>query len=720
MISYNSNNQADNSKYNTSLINVETSRLNFSKSRFNYYVINPKRKNISVKKKEIKSKLLKKKTNTLFKIFEEDKEKNNIDNKLKPKLTLKELHKIIYKRFFNEYKKHYINIRSISSNPGTEKPTVYGYYQINNLLENKKCEIKVNYDEFQLDISNKENLIAFMDINQSHTLLRFLITFLHRNNIYNNYIHMKERFQYKTSDFINCIKIMTSLIDIFQKNQKSNLLSIINIVKKISNENFNKNVIETDTFKAIFDFLKDNNIFESNNIKDLSNNLNEYIKYLPILFNIPLISYKSIFPNYSAFGFKINLLIKKYLSKRLREVKINIIQKIINSEKGELTKKKAQPIKYKYNQISYRRFFNDSLLKSQRKSSIKKESKDETIDNNKSILDTNKKKIENTMSSDISQIHDIKNLIKSLYKAQAKNKNNVVTHKDIGGQKIKNKKNFIEKNNENKNVKKISSLKMMNFTRNSNNKIVLQKRKNKKENGSVNKNSNSIYKKNLIEDKNRTINSMIIQRSNYNHISEKNNSSKLITQYNNKVHIHKYKNKNIFNSLSESKNSSKDLSKYIKGKNVYTNSLISTLASNENTNNFFQKSISQRFKIYNLKDSKKFFVQGLKKNKRFTLNKIILRNISNFNMDLYMKYYCDKLKNKYKFNPIKTYDVKLGENVWEKGIFSSNEAKKNYNYNKLMYKIQNFRNKQLSSKKLLDRNINALYISKMSGIYDDL
>ena len=158
MISYNSNNQADTSKNNTSLINLETSRLNYSKSRFNYYVINPKRKNVSVKKKEIKSKLLKKKTNTLFKIFEEDKEKNNIDNKIIPKLSLKEIHKIVYNRFYNEYKKHYINIQSIRSNPGSEKPTVYGYYQINNLLENKKCVIKVNYDEFQVDISTKISL----------------------------------------------------------------------------------------------------------------------------------------------------------------------------------------------------------------------------------------------------------------------------------------------------------------------------------------------------------------------------------------------------------------------------------------------------------------------------------------------------------------------------------------------------------------------------------
>ena len=714
MISYNSNNQADTSKYNTSLINIETSRLNFSKSRFNYYVINPKRKNGSVKKKEIKTKLLKKKTNTLFKIFEEDKEKNNIDNKLIPKLSLKEIHKIVYNRFYNEYKKHYINIQSISSNPGSEKPTVYGYYQINNLLENKKCIIKVNYDEFQVDISTQENLIAFMDINQSHPLLRFLITFLHRNNIYNDYIHIKERYKYKTSDFINCIKIMIDFFDVFKDNQNSNLVSIINNAKKIRNENFNKNLIESDTFKTIFEFLKENNIFETNNINDLSNDLNEYIKYLPILINTPLIYYKSIFPNYSVFGNKINLLIKKYLLKRLREVKINIIQKIIISEKGDLTKKKTEPIKYQNNQISYRRFFNDSLLKSQRKSSLKKESKDETIDNNKSILDTNKKKIENTISSDISQIHDITNLIKNLYKAQAKKKNNVMTYKYMGSQKIKDNKYFIEKNNENKNVKKIISFKMMNFTRNSNNKIVLQKRKNKKEIGSVNKNSNSLYKKNSLEDKNRTINSIFIQK-------EKNDySNKLITQYNNKVLIHKYKNKKIFNSLSETKNSSIEISKYIKGKNVYTNSLISTLASNENTNNYFQKSVSQKYKIYKLKDSNKFFVQGLKKNKRFALNKILLRNISSFNMDLYMKNYCDKSKNKYKFNPIKTYDIKLGDNVWEKGIYSSNEAKQNYNYNTLMYKIQSFRNKQLNSKKLLDRNINALYISKMNCIYDDL
>ena len=54
MISYNSNNQVENSKYNTSSINFETSKLNYSKSRFNYYMINPKKKIFPVKKKNSK------------------------------------------------------------------------------------------------------------------------------------------------------------------------------------------------------------------------------------------------------------------------------------------------------------------------------------------------------------------------------------------------------------------------------------------------------------------------------------------------------------------------------------------------------------------------------------------------------------------------------------------------------------------------------------------
>jgi len=269
--------------------------------------------------------------------------------------------------------------------------------------------------------------------------------------------------------------------------------------------------------------------------------------------------------------------------------------------------------------------------------------------------------------------------------------------------------------------KKNSSFKMMNFTRNSNSKIVLQKGKYKKENNSTNKNTNSIYKKNSIEEKNKT---MISQRSNYNYNNNNNTfhkyySSRLITQYNNnKKYIHKYKNKNIFNSLSETKNSSKDLSKYIKGKNIYTNSLISTLASNENTTNFLHKNKSQKLKIYKFKDSKKFLVQN--KNKKFILGKIFLKNISNFNMDSFMKYYCEQTKKKFKYNPIKTYDINIEKSVWEKGMYSQNATKLNYKYDTLMIKINNFRNKKLQSQNILDRNINAINISKLNGIYDDV
>ena len=737
MISYNSNNQVENSKYNTSSINFETSKLNYSKSRFNYYMINPKKKIFPVKKKDFKAKLLKKRTNILIRILEEEKEKekninlnqNNKYDKYKPKLSLKELHKIISNRFYNEYKKHYINMKSISSNPGSEKPTVYGYYQINNLIENKKSEIKINYDEFLLDIYH-EYLTMFTNISQSHILLRFLITFLHRNNIYNNYINIKERFQYKIHDFINCINIMININDItlMQNYQNSSLFEIINKAKKINNDlSNNKNISETDNYNAIEEFLKENNIFECNNMTDLSKDLNEYNKYLPILLDVPLIYHRSIFPNYSVFGYEINSLLKHYINKRLREVKINIIKKELISDNAQLNSKKR--IKYKYDTINYVRFFNDSLIKSQKKSSFKKESKDETLNNNnKSLLVENKKNKENVMSSESSRIIDIKNLIKDLYKAQRKNKNknNISINKDKDkGNKLNknNNKNIVEKNLENKNklIQKNSSFKMMNFTRNSNSKIVLQKGKYKKENNSTNKNTNSIYKKNSIEEKNKT---MISQRSNYNYNNynnsfHKNYSSRLITQYNNnKKYIHKYKNKNIFNSLSETKNSSKDLSKYIKGKNIYTNSLISTLASNENTTNFLHKNKSQKLKIYKFKDSKKFLVQN--KNKKFILGKILLKNISNFNMDLFMKYYCEQTKKKFKYNPIKTYDINIEKSVWEKGMYSQNATKLNYKYDTLMIKINNFRNKKLQSQNILDRNINAINISKLNGIYDDV
>lgn len=723
MYSHYSKIKDEDNKNNSSNINLEKNKLTFPKPSFDYLIV-PRKKIFSVKKKEVKTKTknFKKMKTSLYEIYEEKKvgKKSNIFIS-NPKLSMLQIKKIISRKFYNEYKKHYINIKSVKSNLGKELPTVYGYYQINNLLENKICKIKLFYDEFHYYENLSDNLFEFLNNFRSHSLLKFLITFFYRNHIYNDYISMKERYQFKIDDFINFIKTAINLEDAFINNQNSILFKVVNNVMKIYREEFNKKISDISNINEILVFLKENKIFECDNIDELNDGLNDYIKYLPLLLNIPLINFKSIFPNSFPCGYEINFYIQTYISKRIKESRMNIIKEVIildRLDKEESKEKTNELIPPSKNKKNYRPIFNESTLHSQRRSSDKKENTEEAINNNEFLLNyikenEDKKCKVNKRTLNCNQIFDIKNLINDINLAQGGNKKFGTTQNE-GITKIKNYNYHVKKINENKNIKGSTSFKIKSFTRNSSNKIVLQKRQKRKKNNLEKRNIKFLFKKNnSLDEKNPTINSTL-QRNHYNNFSEKENTVKITMQYTNKDYSYRYKNKNSIKFSSEIKNSF--IYKYLKGKSVYNNSLISTLASSEN-NNYFQKSREKKSKIYKFKDAKKFLIRDLKKKNKFVLDKILLKNISNFNIDLYMQHYCEENKNKFKYNTIKTYDVE--ESEWKKGIFVENPIKMKYNFKLLMHKVQNIRNKKINSQKILDRNINAINISKLGNIYDD-
>ena len=165
------------------------SNRNFEKSKNKTYRRQEFKKNIKLGRHVTKFKGNKK--NKLYEIFEEEKGENNMSNNIendfikKPKRSLKELYNIIKKRFYNKYNKYYTETKMMTYDWGFERPSIYGYYQINNLFYNKKCRIRVYYDEFNCYFNNQENLIDFLRIKQGYNLLRFIIIFLKGNNIYN-------------------------------------------------------------------------------------------------------------------------------------------------------------------------------------------------------------------------------------------------------------------------------------------------------------------------------------------------------------------------------------------------------------------------------------------------------------------------------------------------------------------------------------------------------
>ena len=417
MISHDSSKHHETSKFSLSIRNIERSKISSSNSRSDFRVRNRKLifRNKDNKRKTMMGNNIKSKMqNKLYEIFEEEKGEN-MDNDLirKPNISLKNIYKYISKRFLNKYLKHYTDTKIIIKDVGDEKPIIYDYYQINNLLENKKCKLKVLHNENNCYYNSKENLIDYIKINHSFNMLKFIITFLYKNNIYNVGFNLNEKNKYKISNFIEFIKTITDKLNIIHIYKKSNLFNIFEKIKTINNE-ANKNKTNLDTFTEIIYFIKNNNIFEFDNLEDLSKNLNEYTKYLPILINIPIIYYRSVFPNTFQFGYKINIYIRNYIIKRLNEIKINRIIKDKNQDKPELkerTKESITLIKDKIN--SYSRLFNDSILKAKGISFANKENLEEIMEDNKPIWSffKNKDKKENRRPLYDHEIIDIQNFV---------------------------------------------------------------------------------------------------------------------------------------------------------------------------------------------------------------------------------------------------------------------------------------------------------------------
>ena len=725
MISHDSSKHHETSKFSLSIRNIERSKISSSNSRSDFRVRNRKLifRNKDNKRKTMMGNNIKSKMqNKLYEIFEEEKGEN-MDNDLirKPNISLKNIYKYISKRFLNKYLKHYTDTKNIIKDVGDEKPIIYDYYQINNLLENKKCKLKVLHNENNCYYNSKENLIDYIKINHSFNMLKFIITFLYKNNIYNVGFNLNEKNKYKISNFIEFIKTITDKLNIIHIYKKSNLFNIFEKIKTINNE-ANKNKTNLDTFTEIIYFIKNNNIFEFDNLEDLSKNLNEYTKYLPILINIPIIYYRSVFPNTFQFGYKINIYIRNYIIKRLNEIKINRIIKDKNQDKPELkerTKESITLIKDKIN--SYSRLFNDSILKAKGISFANKENLEEIMEDNKPIWSffKNKDKKENRRPLYDHEIIDIQNFVDNIHFLKEKKKNNVVSFQDkkvINKKEEKEKDALVKKVNENI-IKKKNIPSNINFSRNKNNRLkgILKQHQNKAQINTINNInfSNSNYKINSVEErtkmKNR-ISKVMLQRKLDNESLDKMNNIKIIKRYNSK----KYgKNKNILQSLSDTKNSSNiyginESTRYNKGKNIYE------LYKGDS---FLHKSksiyIIQRDK-FDFKDTKKFFKQGLKEFKKLCLNGILLKSISTFNINRNMKHFFETTKHSFKYIPLKIQDIE--ENVWKNGIFKENYIKSNYDYYKLMKKVNNL-GKRNNHQRLLDCKIDMASISKRSDIY---
>lgn len=744
------------SKYSLSNRNFEKSKINYSQFRSDFVV---KNKNKTYRRQEFKkniklgrhvTKFKGNKKNKLYEIFEEEKGENNMSNNIendfikKPKRSLKELYNIIKKRFYNKYNKYYTETKMMTYDWGFERPSIYGYYQINNLFYNKKCRIRVYYDEFNCYFNNKENLIDFLRIKQGYNLLRFIIIFLKGNNIYNINTNPNGKCKYKINHFKDFIEIVIEKLNKNLSNKNSILSKIVDNIKEIKDGPNKKesSIINSESFIEVFDYIKINNIFEFDNMEDLANDLNEYVKYLPIFLNIPLIYYNSILPNYCCFGYKINLLIQNYVIKRLNEAKFKKIEKGNSFEKIEPMEESEERTKFIKDKInSYSKLFNDSILKAKGKSFANKENIEDILDNKPiwSFFKKNKKE-ENRRPLFDHEIIDIQNFVENIRVTNEKKKKAVVSFKVGINKEKKGKDALIKKimdNNKNEKLNMISNLKN---SRNKNKVVGILKprpKQNSNDNKTTNPNTKYIlnynYKKDTKEQTNdsKSKTSQIIQkRKSTNNSYDKNKSIKFISQYNTK-YSYNYTKKYV-HSISDTKNSSTNIlmnesSNLIKGKNInklnnifYNSNIISVSAGLSKKNKFLKKSQSSRIilkKNCNFKDSKEFILQSLRNYKKFNFHRVPLKNIEIFGLNKNLIDFFDAIKHLYNFAHLKSEEVE--ENEWKKGIFKEQHIKLDYNYNKLMQKIriQNTRGKRNIYRNVFDKKFNMTDISKRNDIY---
>ena len=82
--------------------------------------------------------------------------------------------------------------------------------------------------------------MEFINIRQSLNLLKFIVTFLQGNNIYNAQVTIKNKFKYKAIYFKNFIKIIISKLNEKERFKNSIFSEIIDRIYKIKNEEIKK------------------------------------------------------------------------------------------------------------------------------------------------------------------------------------------------------------------------------------------------------------------------------------------------------------------------------------------------------------------------------------------------------------------------------------------------------------------------------------------------
>ena len=256
---------------------------------------------------------------SLFKTKEE--EKQNF-NKHYPRTNYKSLVKFIKTSFRNKYN----NIYKIKGNFLYNKNNnylLYDYFKITDILENKRCALVANLNEFNIIYNKKELLIRFYKPKERYIIMKYLLNFIYK---YDKlcYDEAKEITDPETKEeVIKTFYYITSEQYIYEhlfENDSfkgmQNLLKHVNLANKKASYDY-----------SYLDMTKNASVSKENEtIINTLKVINEYINnrtYLErkLIKNFPIENVPNIVPNYFSFGIKINIVLNDYkISRRLVKI----------------------------------------------------------------------------------------------------------------------------------------------------------------------------------------------------------------------------------------------------------------------------------------------------------------------------------------------------------------------------------------------------------------
>lgn len=257
---------------------------------------------------------------SLFKTKEE--EKQNF-NKHYPRTNYKSLVKFIKTSFRNKYNNIYYKIKGNFLYNKNNNYLLYDYFKITDILENKRCALVANLNEFNIIYNKKELLIRFYKPKERYIIMKYLLNFIYK---YDKlcYDEAKEITDPETKEeVIKTFYYITSEQYIYEhlfENDSfkgmQNLLKHINLANKKASYDY-----------SYLDMTKNASVSKENEtIINTLKVINEYINnrtYLErkLIKNFPIENVPNIVPNYFSFGIKINIVLNDYkISRRLVKI----------------------------------------------------------------------------------------------------------------------------------------------------------------------------------------------------------------------------------------------------------------------------------------------------------------------------------------------------------------------------------------------------------------